>query len=167
MPVRRSHRVHRVATALTALLVVAACGDDGVSPFQQRQVDRAQATWDAQRLTYYTVEARMSCFCPPPLGQWHELTVANDSIIALRRLEPGPGEPVANPEWFATVDEVFRRVRSWNGSMRGNRYEATFDEVTGLPLTVNLITSPNIADGGVGYYFRALKPGLVAGVRAR
>ncbi len=152
----------RPLTAAVSLLAVLACGDDGVSPFQMRQLDRAQATWNAQRLTYYTVEARIACFCAVEVGWWHELTVANDSVIAVRRVEPGQGETVPNPQWFATVDEVFRRVRAWNGHMRGNRFEAEFDAVTGLPLEVNLITSPDIADGGAGYYFRALKPGLVS-----
>ncbi len=150
------------SVAAVVLLVLAACGDDGVSPFQMQQVARAQATWEAQQLTYYTVEARLACFCPSELGQWHELTVANDSIIAARRVEPGEGAPAAPPQWFATVDEVFQRVRAWNGSMRGNRFEAEFDAVTGLPLQVNLITSPDIADGGAVYYYRALKPGLVS-----
>jgi len=45
---------------------------------------------------------------------------------------------------------------------RGNRFEATFDERTGLPLSVNLITALDIADGGARYEFRALKPGLFA-----
>jgi hypothetical protein len=156
-------RTTRILPLLVALFAVAACGDDGLSPVDVLRVARAQARWEAQRLTYYSVEARILCFCPVELNRWHVLTVADDSVIAVQRIDAVEGEGAADPRWFATVDEVYRRLRAWNGSMRGNRFEAVFDEATGLPLEVNLITSPNIADGGATYQFRALKPGLVWG----
>jgi hypothetical protein len=150
--------MRRALVVFLSSLLLTACGDDGVSP-QLAEVERAQSRWTAQGLVHYTVEARILCFCPPAMNQWHELTVASDSIIAIRAVDTTVPE-VAMAVWFSSVDEVFRRVRSWPSSMRGNRFEAEFDEATGLPLTVNLITSPQIADGGARYEFRALKPGL-------
>ncbi len=154
--------MRRLFGMLLAVAALAGCNDDGLSP-TQLQATRAQRTWQSLGLIYYTVEARISCFCAPGLGQWHELTVANDSVIAIRRVAPGePEQPTPQPEWFSTVDEVFERVFTWPDQMQGNRVTAVFAEETGLPLEVNLITSPNIADGGATYYFRELKPGLTA-----
>lgn len=152
--------MRRALLVCLSTLLLAACGDDGLSP-QQADIERAQARWTAQGLVRYTVEARILCFCPREMNEWHELTVASDSIIAIRPVdEMSSGSALA--EWFSSVDDVFRRVRSWPTDRRGNRFEATFAEQTGLPLSVNLITSPDIADGGARYEFRALKPGLFA-----
>jgi hypothetical protein len=114
-------------------------------------------------LSHYTVEARVSCFCPPVMLEWHELTVADDSVIATRRVTTqgiAPAEETAPPSWFRSVEQTFADVRRWPGSMRNNRLEARFDPETGLPTTVNFITGPEIADGGSLREYRALKPGL-------
>ncbi len=150
--------MRRTLMVCLGALLLAACGDDGLSP-QLAEVERAQSRWTAQGLVRYTVEARILCFCPPEMNQWHELTVASDSIIAIRPVDDTSPDG-ASAAWFSSVDEVFRRVRSWPASMRGNRFEAVFDGETGLPLSVDLITSPNVQDGGARYEFRALKPGL-------
>ncbi len=118
------------------------------------------ATWHQQGLVYYTVEARILCYCPPEMNTWHELTVSNDSIIAVRRVDAEPGGPTAQPTWFSTVDDVYRRMDTWVDGQRGFSVRALYDATTGLPTRVEFITSPNIADGGAKHEFRALKPAL-------
>ncbi len=150
--------MRRALIVFFSSILLSSCGDDGFSP-QRAELEIAQARWRAQGLVLYTVEARILCFCPPAMNQWHELTVASDSIIAIRPVDVTYPEG-ASANWFESVDDVFERMRSWRGSMRGNRYEAEFDEATGMPLAVDLITSEEILDGGARYEFRALKPGL-------
>jgi hypothetical protein len=152
----------RTLVTLVAAPLLLACGDDGMSP-TLRQAAMAESRWRAQGLSHYTVEARVSCFCPPVLLEWHELTVAGDSVIAARRLTQqgiAPPEETAPAAWFRSVEQTFADVRGWPGSMRNNRLEASFDPATGLPTRVNFITGPEIADGGSVREFRALKPGL-------
>jgi len=152
--------MRRALMVCLSALLLAACGDDGVSP-QFAEVARAQSRWTALGLVHYTVEARVLCFCPREMNHWHKLTVANDSIIAIRPVDDlSPNSALT--AWFSSVDDVFRRVRSWPTDRRGNQFEAAFDKQTGLPLSVNLITAPDIADGGARYEFRTLKPGLFA-----
>lgn len=149
---------------LATLATLAACGDTGLSPVQ-RESAAAEARWRAQGLSHYTVEARILCFCPPVMLEWHELTVASDSVFAVRRVSfdgVAPPDETARPEWFRSVEQTFADVRSWPGSMRDNRLEARFDPGSGLPLHVNFITGLQIADGGSVREFRALKPGLTA-----
>lgn len=157
--------MRRAMLVCFATLLLAACGDDGLSP-ELAELERAQARWTAQGLVHYTVEARILCFCPPAMNQWQELTVADDSIIAIRPVDASYPE-LAQAAWFSTVDDVFRRVRSWPTSMRGNRVEAVFDDETGLPRSVDFITSRDIQDGGARFEFRALKPGLFQSRQAR
>lgn len=162
-------RFGRFAGLIAAPLLLA-CGDDGMSP-TLREAAAAESRWRAQGLTHYTVEARVLCFCPPVLLEWHELTVAGDSVLAARRVAQqgiAPPEETAPPSWFRSVDQTFADLRRWPGSMRNNRLEASFDAATGLPTRVEFITGPEIADGGSVREFRALKPGLTgAGVRHR
>jgi hypothetical protein len=151
---------------LAILATLAACGDAGLSPVQ-RESAAAEARWRAQGLSRYTVEARILCFCPPVLLEWHELTVAADSVVSVRRVSfdgVSPPDESARPEWFRSVEQTFADVRTWPGSMRDNRLEARFDATSGLPLHVNFITGPQIADGGSVREFRALRPGLSAAV---
>lgn len=147
-----------VATASLLL----GCSDEGMSP-TLREAASAEVRWRAQGLSHYTVEARVSCFCPPVLLEWHELTVADDSVIATRRLGTqgiAPPDQTAAPAWFRSVEQTFADLRRWPGSMRNNRLEGSFDAATGLPTRVSFITGPEIADGGSVREFRALKPGL-------
>ncbi|MCU0615745.1 MAG: DUF6174 domain-containing protein [Gemmatimonadaceae bacterium] len=156
---------HLRVVLLIAPWLLLACRDDGISP-DGRGLEIAEARWRAQGLSHYTVETRVLCFCTPEVNRWHEITVASDSVIAVRRVETGEvqGEP-AQPSWFRSVEGVFQLARRWPSMERGNRVEASFAAPTGLPERVSLITSPAIADGGAVYEYRALKPGLTGNAR--
>lgn len=146
--------------ALTAFVLMgAACSDDPVNGDAGERL-RMRATWQELGLVHYTVEARILCYCPPEMNAWHELTVSSDSVISVRRVDSEPGGQTAQPTWFATVDEVYRRMRGWGDGQRGFSVRALYDATTGLPTRVELITPTNIADGGATHEFRALKPRL-------
>ena len=155
-------KTRRLALLLAALLL--GCGDDGLSPVL-RESAAAESRWRAQGLSHYTVETRILCFCPPVMLEWHEITVAADSVVAVRRVGfdgPAPETETGLAAWFRSVEQTFADVRGWPGSMRDNRLEARFDSGTGLPTRVEFITGPQIADGGSVREYRALKPGLTA-----
>lgn len=157
------NNARRLSARLVALIAMAvfgaACSDDPVSGEVGERL-RMRAAWQQQGLVYYTVEARILCYCPPAMNAWHELTVSSDSIIAIQRIDGESGGPAAVPAWFSTVDEVYRRMDRWGEGERGYSIRAQYDATTGLPTRVELNTSPNIQDGGATYEFRALKPGL-------
>ena len=152
-------RLAPIALLVGTLAAAAACSEDPVG-IDSLERARARATWQAQGLVRYTVEARISCFCPPAMNAWHELTVTNDSIVAIRALDPVFENDPARASWFASVDEVYRRMDLWGVGQRGFSVSARFDPATGLPTRVALNTPPTIADGDAVYEFRALKPGL-------
>ena len=149
----------RVAALVAVASIAAACSEDPVNSGAGERL-RMLDTWQQQGLVYYTVEARILCYCPPPMNAWHELTVSSDSIIAIQRIDGDPVGQTALPAWFSTVDEVYRRMDSWGEGQRGFSVRALYEASTGLPTRVELNTSPNIQDGGATYEFRALKPGL-------
>lgn len=156
----------RVVLLLAPWLLLAACRDDGVSP-TARGLEIAEGRWRAQGFSHYTVETRILCFCTPVVNRWHEITVANDSVIAVRRVEPGDdavdGGP-ASANWFRSVEATFVRARRWPREQRGNRVEARFAAETGLPERVAFRAPLSVADGDAVYEFRALKPGRAASV---
>lgn len=151
----------RQLAAVAAVPLVLACGDDGMSP-TLRETASAEVRWRAQGLSHYTVEARVVCFCPPVLLEWHELTVVGDSVLATRRVSQqgiAPPEETAPPSWFRSVGQTFADLKGWPGNMPNNRLVASFDAVTGMPIRAEFITGPQIADAGSVREFRALKPG--------
>lgn len=157
----------RVVLLLAPWLLLS-CRDNAVAP-TARGLEIAEGRWRAQRLSHYTVETRILCFCTPVVNRWHEITVANDSVIAVRRVEPGDdaadGGPAATG-WFRSVEATFVQARRWPREQRGNRVEARFAAETGLPERVAFRAPPAVADGDAVYEYRALKPGLTASVSA-
>ncbi len=151
------------------LALVSACGDDGGTAPGIREHQEAQQKFNALGLVYYTVEARQMCFCPAGYGLWHEITVANNVVIASRLLEPHPQGAELPPGAHRTVQQTFEFVADFfsDGSRarRGERLEATYDAETGLPLTVAYTAAPGVADGDVTFQYRALKPGLTQRVQ--
>lgn len=136
---------------------------DSVSP-STRELQAAESRWRAQSLSHYTVETRVLCFCPAAMARWHEITVAGDSVIAARLVEPdaSPTDEPAPTAWFRSVEAAFALARRWPDERRGNRVEAQFEAVSGLPTRLSFVTGPEIADGNATYEYRALKPGLTA-----
>jgi hypothetical protein len=162
---RRTRSRWFAAAAMLAAMVLGGCGDDALSSTEIRELSAAKARWDAQRLTHYTVEMRVSCFCVPIIAEWHELTVA-DNVVTDARLvvTPGsvlpPGGPV-DPENFPSVDRLFARIVDAGRATDGSRVEARYDDTTGLPVEISFFAPPNTLDGGATYYLRALKPALI------
>lgn len=155
-------RVSSLGATLLLTLIVAACGDDGLSP--TREYERAYARWTEQGLTHYTVEVRVSCFCPPTLHYWHRITVADDSVTAAvlvdssaTSAEVGP----SHPEWYSTIDQMFTEIARVRGRRDGSRVDATYDVVTGIPTQISFRAPPGVADGDASYSYRALQPALI------
>ncbi len=151
-----------------------ACNDGGLSPAGHLEIMRARAQWESLGLVHYTVEARRICFCPPLYSRWHELTVSNDSVIAMRQVDPmaSPSDDLWEVPLGAiwSVESVFAYMEDWRRdrgrARRGERLVATFDHATGMPLRVEAHAEPGTLDGGVTFEFRALEPGLTALQRA-
>jgi hypothetical protein len=140
------------------------CGDDGGIDPGMREHDDAVRKWNALGMVLYTVEARQLCYCPVGYGLWHELTVANDVVIASRLIEPHPQGVELPPGALKSVEQTFGFIADFfadpSRARRGERLDVTYDSETGLPLTVSFVAQPGVADGDATFMYRALKPGL-------
>lgn len=155
-------RTTRALLSLAFGLTLLGCSDS-VSPIE-RQLEVAEARWQAQALSQYVVESRGGCFmCVPIASRWHRLRVVNATVEEVTLIDPAatPDDgPVLGPASFRSVEQTFARIREWPQLERGNRVEAEFDPVTGLPTEVHFIAPSSVADGGFSVSFRALAPGL-------
>ncbi len=159
MRARRSIRTGLYAAV--TMLALSGCGESALSPSDEVARLQALARWTAQGLVQYTVETRVSCFCPVELNQWQRITVAGNVVTAVVPVDSSgeSGSPVLT--WYSSVDELFARIATAGSATDGSRVSAEYDAVTGLPTVVSFEAPPGVLDGGAVYYYRKLRPAPV------
>jgi hypothetical protein len=144
-----------LSCSLLLLAVVAAgCSD---SPTGPDGLSEARARWSDSRITDYTVESRIFCFCPAHLGVWTQLTVRGDSIIAAEAVEESPYASTTTEGW-RTVNGLFDVAAAAAGSDVVAEVATRFDPALGYPREIRIRCVDTIADCGVTYEARNLVP---------
>ncbi len=67
------------------------------------------ARWQAYELKNYSIEQRVSCFCPPPRG-FVRLIIKNNRIISGTDLDTNRALQQLVLERYQTIDEIFERI---------------------------------------------------------
>jgi hypothetical protein len=136
-------------------LPVSGC-TNSLGPSDLRKLAQAESRWKSKHIQSYTFEMRTSCFCPVEVNEWAVVEVRNGEIVTARSLTGTPltGFALSSRK---TVEQLFDAARppyeDWLGGV-----DFDFDAELGYPLRVSLIGKPNIADAGVVYDARNLKP---------
>lgn len=153
-------RVRSMGLALL-LAALAGCGSDGLTEVVDTQTDRqqARAQWTALGLSSYSLEMKLTCFCPRRVNLWHRLRVENDTVVAAQLANPddavGFDEEEVPVTVFPTVNTLFGRIVA--EQQRSDGFAVVrFDVATGLPVFAELGTLAN--DAGVRYELRRLQP---------
>lgn len=145
---------------LLLLIALSACSLDGpLAPDQRRDLDRARDRWASKALEEYTFETRTFCFCDPAVSAWTEVRVRNDTVIAATPLTALPAGITAAPfiAW-RTVPGLFQAIELSAASNFTRKLNVTFDEEFGYPRLIDQQCQENIADCGVTYEARNLRP---------
>src|SRR5262245_49410327 len=88
-----------MSLAVVALLL--SCGNGVLSPTELLELSAARERWRDHGGPNYTVESRISCFCPYYLNVWTRLTVQGDEVVAAEPLSPLPeGEESSTEGWY-------------------------------------------------------------------
>lgn len=149
----------RLRSLLTTCLLLAACGGDGpLSIREVREIQLARARWLAAPVRMaYRYEVRQSCFCPSEFTRWNTVTVVNDVVIDVRVTDTEAAVPAAQWGSYPTVERLFTSLNLENSDYLDD-VTVRFDAQYGYPVEVVFVASPEIADGGGGYFARNLQP---------
>ncbi len=153
---------YRVASIAGALLL-AACEISGlVGPEDFRRLANAEAQWKARPFADYSYEIKISCFCPPEIGQWTRVTVPNGTVVDAVVVAPDPRYPITNVQFWEPIDSLFvdlRRTMSDEGSRTYlEAIIATYDATLGFPTSIEYRAKANVIDGGSLFSVRNVQP---------
>lgn len=123
---------------------------------EARLADHRQR-WEAQRPESYRFTYTRICFCPPQLRGPFSVTVRGDE--AAETAYEGEGEPdkaaleragLTIGDLFDVIDDAYER--------RAESVQATYDEKTGQPTSIQIDYHEQMADEEVGFTIEPVEP---------
>jgi hypothetical protein len=141
-----------------AVLALLACGssEGPLNPTESDALSSAEVRWSRRGFTDYSYEGRIVCFCPVGLAQWAEVQVRSGRVAQVRFVE-GNAPTIESPGSRPTIEELFARIREARTQDWVKDIIVTYDGRLGFPVTIDLVSKPNIADAGVAYQVRNVK----------
>lgn len=111
--------------------------------------------WQEQALGSYTYTLTVGCFCPALLGV--EVVVRDGEVV---RLDGKPYDPAATVPGFdgrpPTVDHLFDVLAQDQQS--ADEVTTRYDEVTGVPISIEVDHMANAIDDEISYRVERLQP---------
>lgn len=142
-------------SVLVALLVFASgCIDDPLSPGEERALREAKALWAAKGGPNYTVESKLSCFCPTHLAYWTKVTVRGGVVTSAEPMASLPQGAEPSIRGWSTIAELFARIETHDNLVTD--IDARYDAVLGYPLEVTITCKSTVSDCGSNYQTRNL-----------
>jgi hypothetical protein len=153
------HPVSRVLLVLSLLAAGCSGIEDPLSRREIRELVSARARWNSSPVrNAYTYDVRQSCYCAVEVTLWNSLTVIDGVVVDVRTER---GEPVPRSLWpmFSTVDRLFATLEVLDDSNLEDII-VRFDAQYGYPVEMDFVYGPQIADAGIAYYARNLRPAV-------
>lgn len=142
----------RWTSVAVGLLVGAAVGGCGiVDPGDEAPATlaEARARWEARGFDDYTLEVRISCFCPPETAGPFRVVVADGRRVRVERVDGGEVQPEVAVD-VPDVEGLFTRIEEAL-ARDAHRVEARYDPTLGSPVYVSLDLDPQVVDEEVVY----------------
>jgi hypothetical protein len=109
-----------------------------------------QALWESQGVDSYEYDLQVSCFCIFELVRPVHVVVENGAVSSITYLDDNTAADPALFEGYATVEQLFARLTAVQAE-NPVKFDVTYDEALGVPLTVNVDVSEAIADEEVRF----------------
>lgn len=109
-----------------------------------------QALWESQDVDSYQYDLQVSCFCIFELVRPVRVVVENGAVSSITYLDDNTAADPALFEGYATVDQLFERLTAVQ-TENPVKFDVTYDEAFGVPLSVNIDVSEMIADEEVRF----------------
>lgn len=105
----------------------------------------AQNQWEAQGIDSYQFDLQVGCFCILDLVRPVQVVVENGQVRSITYLDDGASADIILFEDFATIDQLFAQLAA-NQAQDPVKFDVTYDEALGVPLSADIDVSEMIAD---------------------
>jgi len=112
--------------------------------------------WQALNIENYEFEQRVVCFCAPPAGRFHKITVESGAIVEIIDLDEERSLPSDNFSFFKTISHLLEFVESINPDSVAI-FNIEYDSNFGFPSSIYVDYDHRIADEEIGYETRNFK----------
>ncbi len=109
------------------------------------EAETPQALWESQAVESYRYTIQVGCFCPPELRDPVNVEVLNGEVESVTYVADGTAVNMAFFESYSTIDKVFTILNDAEAQDPA-RFDVTYDETYGVPLSVNIDISEMMAD---------------------
>ncbi len=109
--------------------------------------------WQALNIENYEFEQRVICFCVPPAGRFHKITVESGTIVEIIDPEDNRPLPSENFVFFKTISQLLEFVESINPDSVAV-FNIEYDSNFGFPSSIYVDFNQWIADEEIGYETR-------------
>ena len=171
-------RLHAMAGALTATLVLTGCAANAGGPqppVESRNADtisdiaaaaeRWQQYWqqnrqqrtEGQKSESYEFVAGQQCYCLPEARAPRVITVKNNAVTAMRLEATGAADPDPPELLQKTISQWFDYLQQQAGSDTA-KVSGTFDAATGFPKRISVDLHPRMADDEFSVVFSGFNP---------
>ncbi|MBK8905253.1 MAG: hypothetical protein IPM53_28990 [Anaerolineaceae bacterium] len=109
-----------------------------------------QALWESQGVDSYQYDLQVSCFCIFELVRPVRVVVENGEVSSITYLDDNTTADPALFEGYATVEQLFARLTAVQAE-NPVKFDVTYDETFGVPLSANIDISETMADEEVRF----------------
>jgi hypothetical protein len=150
---RKGLAVRRPASAWVVALAAAGCGMIGPADGPKADLERNQRLWAEQRPNAYVYVVERQCFCPSEARGPVRVRVVDGVTTSRVYVDSGDSVPAAMAEGFPSVAGLFEFIHD---AMERDPAElrVTYDTSTGVPLSIFVDYSREMADEEMGYEVR-------------
>lgn len=138
--------------AIVVVLIVAGAavavlwdGPAAVAPGGQDAPADPQALWAAQELASYRYTLQVGCFCLVEMTRPVVIEVREGAVASITYADDGSAADPALFERYDSVDDLFAVISEAEGQDPA-RLDVTYDEEMGVPLSVDIDISEQMAD---------------------
>ncbi len=113
----------------------------------------SHSQWQALNIENYEFEQRVVCFCTPPAGRFHKITVESGAIVEIIDLEDGRSLPSENFDFFKTISQLLVFVESISPDSVAV-FNIEYDSNFGFQSSIYVDFHQGSADEEIGYETR-------------
>lgn len=147
---KENQRSWFLALLVIFLLAVAAVwyiwtGTASETPANDEPVQSPAALWESQAIDDYRYTLQVGCFCLVEVTRPVTVEVKDGQVASITYVDDGTAADPALFERYDSVDKLFAIIKEAE-AQEPARLDVTYDEATGVPQSINIDISEQMAD---------------------